>query len=44
LLGIEPVLCGTELTHEGLYVNQHGAWQTFLMKGLAQKSNVTKEA
>ncbi|MFP4899163.1 anthranilate 1,2-dioxygenase large subunit [Paraburkholderia sp. BR14261] len=44
LLGIAPVLCGTELTQEGLYVNQHGAWQAFLMSGLAQQSNVGKEA
>ena len=44
LLGITPALCGTELTHEGLYVNQHGTWQQSLLKGLAQQSNSTKEA
>ncbi|EEG06910.1 anthranilate 1,2-dioxygenase large subunit [Pseudogulbenkiania ferrooxidans] len=43
LLGIQPVLTGTELTHEGLYVNQHGAWREFLLKGLQQKCNDSKE-
>lgn len=43
LLGIQPVLTGTELTHEGLYVNQHGAWREFLLKGLQQKYNDSKE-
>jgi anthranilate 1,2-dioxygenase (deaminating, decarboxylating) large subunit len=38
LLGIRPVLTGTELTHEGLYVNQHGAWRDSLLKGLQQKT------
>jgi anthranilate 1,2-dioxygenase (deaminating, decarboxylating) large subunit len=33
-LGINPVLTGTELTHEGLYVNQHGAWRDALVKGV----------
>jgi anthranilate 1,2-dioxygenase (deaminating, decarboxylating) large subunit len=37
------VLSGTELTHEGLYVNQHGAWREFLLKGLARQSNSTNE-
>ena len=37
-LGIQPVLTGTEFTHEGLYVNQHGAWQHFLLDGLARKA------
>ncbi|NIE65858.1 anthranilate 1,2-dioxygenase large subunit [Burkholderia sp. Ax-1719] len=44
LLDIDPAMCGTELTHEGLYVNQHGAWQSYLLKGLALKSNENKEA
>ena len=43
-LGISPVLTGTELTHEGLYVNQHGAWQNFLLQGLDKKSNVEQGA
>ncbi|MFP3373203.1 anthranilate 1,2-dioxygenase large subunit, partial [Pseudomonas sp. SIMBA_068] len=29
VLGIKPVLTGTEFTHEGLYINQHGSWQRF---------------
>ncbi|NVL47728.1 anthranilate 1,2-dioxygenase, partial [Pseudomonas syringae pv. actinidiae] len=33
-----PVLTGTEFTHEGLYVNQHGNWQRFLLEGLARKA------
>lgn len=33
-LGITPAMTGTEFTHEGLYVNQHGYWQKFLMAGL----------
>jgi len=37
-LGIQPVLTGTEFTHEGLYVNQHGAWQKRLLDGLAHKA------
>ncbi|NWB84325.1 MULTISPECIES: anthranilate 1,2-dioxygenase large subunit [Pseudomonas] len=37
-LGIEPALTGTEFTHEGLYVNQHGNWQRFLLEGLARKA------
>src|SRR5574338_567220 len=43
-LGISPVLTGTELTHEGLYVNQHGAWQNFLLQGLDRKSNIEQGA
>lgn len=38
-LGIRPVLTGTEITQEGLYVNQHGAWQGFLLKGLKGQEN-----
>ncbi|WP_111892351.1 anthranilate 1,2-dioxygenase large subunit [Acinetobacter sp. MB5] len=37
-LGIQPVMTGTEFTHEGLYVNQHGHWQKLMLKGLVQKS------
>ncbi|VDY63777.1 hypothetical protein [Shimwellia blattae] len=33
-LDITPAMTGTEFTHEGLYVNQHGYWQKFLMAGL----------
>ncbi|SIT49157.1 anthranilate dioxygenase large subunit (fragment) [Paraburkholderia ribeironis] len=44
LLGIKPSLTGTELSHEGLYVNQHGAWQALLLKGLTQKTSDTEEA
>jgi anthranilate 1,2-dioxygenase (deaminating, decarboxylating) large subunit len=36
-LGINPVLTGTELTHEGLYVNQHSAWRDALVKGLDER-------
>ncbi|MBB5416935.1 anthranilate 1,2-dioxygenase (deaminating, decarboxylating) large subunit [Paraburkholderia atlantica] len=34
LLGITPNLTGTELTHEGLYVNQHSTWRDTILKGL----------
>ena len=37
-IGIQPALTGTEFTHEGLYVNQHGNWQRFLLEGLARKA------
>jgi anthranilate 1,2-dioxygenase (deaminating, decarboxylating) large subunit len=36
-LGIAPVLTGAELTHEGLYVNQHSEWRDALLKGLEAK-------
>lgn len=39
VLGIRPVITGTELTHEGLYVNQHGAWRDALLRGLEAKIN-----
>ena len=42
-LGIKPVMTGTEATHEGLYVNQHGNWQRFLLEGLAKKALSLKE-
>jgi anthranilate 1,2-dioxygenase (deaminating, decarboxylating) large subunit len=38
-LGIRPVLTGGELTHEGLYVNQHSAWREALLRGLESKIN-----
>ena len=38
VLGIAPVLTGTEFTQEGLYVNQHGAWQAALLQGLDKKA------
>lgn len=34
ILGIQPVITGREITHEGLYVNQHGHWQQLMLKGL----------
>ena len=37
-IGISPALTGTEFTHEGLYVNQHGNWQRFMLEGLARKA------
>ncbi|MDR2678591.1 MAG: anthranilate 1,2-dioxygenase large subunit [Zoogloeaceae bacterium] len=37
ILGIAPVLTGTEITQEGLYVNQHQAWQKLMLDGIAQK-------
>ena len=43
VLGINPVLTGTEFTHEGLYINQHGSWQRFLLQGLEQKALKLKE-
>ncbi|MGQ7817940.1 anthranilate 1,2-dioxygenase large subunit [Metapseudomonas furukawaii] len=42
-LGIAPAMTGTEFTHEGLYVNQHGNWQRFLLEGLARKALNLKE-
>ncbi|AMO75803.1 anthranilate 1,2-dioxygenase large subunit [Pseudomonas citronellolis] len=42
-LGIAPVLTGTEITHEGLYVNQHQHWQRFLLDGLQRKALALKE-
>lgn len=38
VLGIQPVITGTEFTHEGLYVNQHGTWQRMLLEGLEKKA------
>ncbi|WP_457943290.1 anthranilate 1,2-dioxygenase large subunit [Vreelandella alkaliphila] len=38
VLGIKPVITGTEFTHEGLYVNQHGSWQQMLLAGLEKKA------
>lgn len=42
-LGIAPAMTGTEFTHEGLYVNQHGNWQRFLLEGLDRKALNLKE-
>jgi anthranilate 1,2-dioxygenase (deaminating, decarboxylating) large subunit len=42
VLGIRPVITGTELTHQGLYVNQHGAWRDTLLRGLEAKINGAK--
>lgn len=36
-LGIAPVLTGSEITQEGLYVNQHATWRDKLLDGLARK-------
>ncbi|WP_414441950.1 anthranilate 1,2-dioxygenase large subunit [Burkholderia sp. 22PA0106] len=44
LLGIAPALTGTELTHEGLYVNQHGAWRDALLKRLGAMTADRQEA
>ncbi|WXL26971.1 anthranilate 1,2-dioxygenase large subunit [Ectopseudomonas mendocina] len=43
VLGISPVMTGTEFTHEGLYVNQHENWQRFLLEGLQAKALKLKE-
>ena len=43
-LGINPVLTGAELTHEGLYANQHGAWRDALVKGLEEKARSAEGA
>ena len=37
ILGITPVVTGAEITHEGLYVNQHKTWQSLMLKGLANR-------
>ena len=38
ILNIHPVMTGREITHEGLYVNQHGQWQQLLLQGLKKKT------
>lgn len=38
VLGIQPAITGVEFTHEGLYVNQHGAWQQMMREGLKKKA------
>jgi anthranilate 1,2-dioxygenase (deaminating, decarboxylating) large subunit len=43
ILGIHPVITGTEMTQEGLYVNQHSMWQQMLLKGLDAKTSVTED-
>lgn len=37
ILGIRPVITGTEFTQEGLYVNQHQAWQQMMLAGVNKK-------
>lgn len=39
ILGIKPVMTGTEGTQEGLYLNQHGAWKGFMLDGLDRQVN-----
>ncbi|WP_116473623.1 anthranilate 1,2-dioxygenase large subunit [Zobellella maritima] len=43
VLGIKPVITGVEFTQEGLYVNQHGAWQEMMLQGLEKKSQKSEE-
>lgn len=43
ILGISPVLTGKEITHEGLYVNQHTAWKQLILQGLQKKARKIKE-
>lgn len=43
VLGIRPAITGTEFTHEGLYVNQHGTWQRLLLEGLEKKALKLRE-
>jgi anthranilate 1,2-dioxygenase (deaminating, decarboxylating) large subunit len=38
ILGIAPALTGTELTHEGLYVNQHRYWHKKMLTELERKA------
>lgn len=37
-LGIKPFITGTEITQEGLYVNQHQVWRDLMLKGLKNKA------
>ncbi len=43
-LGIKPVLTGVELTHEGLFANQHQAWRDTMLRGLQPKAAKTQGA
>lgn len=43
LLGINPVLTGCEITHEGLYTNQHMTWQNYLLEGLKKSADAMQE-
>lgn len=43
LLAISPVLVGSEFTHEGLYVNQHGHWKKKMLAGLDTYPLTVKE-
>jgi anthranilate 1,2-dioxygenase (deaminating, decarboxylating) large subunit len=36
-LGIKPLLIGTDITQEGLFINQNRAWQNYLLKGLMER-------
>ncbi|MDT1028350.1 anthranilate 1,2-dioxygenase large subunit, partial [Pseudomonas paraeruginosa] len=42
-LGIAPLLTGTEITLEGLYVNQHAHWRCFLLDGLERRALQARE-
>ena len=45
ILDIQPVVTGTEITQEGLYVNQHQVWQNLMLKGLKEKAlKMTEDA
>ena len=37
VLGIQPVITGKEITHEGLYVNQHSEWKRLMLNGLTSQ-------
>lgn len=43
ILGITPVLTGCEITHEGLYTNQHSTWQNYLLHGLEYATSQASE-
>lgn len=38
-LGIAPCLIGSDASHEGLFINQHGTWQDYLLRGLKANQN-----
>lgn len=43
ILGISPAMTGTEITHEGLFVNQHRAWQAMMLAGLEKEKQQEPE-
>ena len=43
ILGIEPKLTGVEITHEGLFMSQHLAWQQKMLSGLDMLERKNKE-